>query len=38
MNQPFLRVLGSADWRPSKNNDNSCYTISDQILIDACPG
>lgn len=37
MTQPFVRVLGSADWHPTKNNDHSCYTLCDKILIDACP-
>lgn len=37
MNKPFIRVLGSADWHPTKNNDHSCYTVCDKILIDACP-
>lgn len=37
MNRPFIRVLGSADWHPTANNDNSCYTVSDQVLIDCCP-
>ena len=37
MTQPFLRVLGSADWHQTKGNDHSCYTVSDGILIDACP-
>lgn len=36
MNQPYLRVLGSADWHQTKNNDHSCYTLNDRILIDAC--
>lgn len=34
----YIRVLGSADWHQTKHNDHSCYTIDDQILIDACPG
>lgn len=37
MSQPFVRILGSADWHPTKNNDHSCYTLCDKILIDACP-
>lgn len=37
MTQPFVRVLGSADWHPTKNNDHSCYTLCDKILIDDCP-
>ena len=37
MNQNYIRVLGSADWHATGNNDHSCYTIDDQILIDACP-
>ncbi len=38
MEQPFVRILGSADWHQTKHNDHSCYTVSDKILIDACPG
>lgn len=34
MHKPFLRVLGSADWLPTKDNDGSCYTVSDEILVD----
>lgn len=34
---PFVRVLGSADWQPTKNNDHSCYTLCDKLLIDVCP-
>ena len=37
MNEPFVRVLGSADWHQTAHNDQSCYTVSDRILIDACP-
>ena len=37
MNEPFVRVLGSADWHQTAHNDHSCYTVSDRILIDACP-
>lgn len=37
MDAPFVRVLGSADWHPTKNNDHSCYTLCDKILIDVCP-
>ena len=37
MNEPFVRVLGSADWHQTARNDHSCYTVSDRILIDACP-
>ena len=37
MNEPFIRVLGSADWHQTAHNDHSCYTVSDRILIDACP-
>lgn len=37
MNEPFVRVLGSADWHQTAYNDHSCYTVSDRILIDACP-
>ena len=36
MNEPFVRVLGSADWHQTAHNDHSCYTVSDRILIDAC--
>ncbi len=35
MAQPFVRVLGSCDWHPTKGNDHSHYTLSDKILIDA---
>ena len=35
MNKPFVRVLGSCDWHPTKNNDHSHYTLSDTLLIDA---
>lgn len=38
MNKPFVRVLGSADWRPTAGNDHSCYTLSDTALIDCCAG
>ncbi|MBQ1257961.1 MAG: MBL fold metallo-hydrolase [Clostridia bacterium] len=34
----FVRVLGSTNWLQTKMNDHSCYTLSDKILIDACPG
>ena len=37
MNEPFVRVLGTADWHQTAHNDHSCYTVSDRILIDACP-
>lgn len=37
MESNYIRVLGSADWHQTKYNDHSCYTIDDQILIDACP-
>ncbi len=37
MNKNYIRVLGSADWHATGNNDHSCYTIDDKILIDACP-
>lgn len=37
MNGSFVRVLGSADWQPTKNNDHSCYTVNDRLLVDACP-
>lgn len=37
MNEPFVRVLGSADWHQTAHNDHSCYTVGDRILIDACP-
>lgn len=32
--QPFVHVLGSADWLPTPDNDGSCYTLDDRILID----
>lgn len=38
MKMPYVRVLGSADWHQTKHNDHSCYTVNDDILIDACPG
>lgn len=31
---PFLRVLGSADWLPTRNNDGSSYLINDRIMLD----
>lgn len=34
--EAFIRVLGSAGWKPTKHNDYSCYTVSDTILIDIC--
>lgn len=34
MNTPFIRPLGSADWRPTKGNDHSCYTLNDTTLVD----
>lgn len=37
MDKPYIRVLGTADWHPTAYNDHSCYTISDEILVDACP-
>lgn len=37
MNESFVRVLGSADWHQTAHNDHSCYTVSDRILVDACP-
>lgn len=37
MNEHFVRVLGSADWHQTAHNDHSCYTVSDRILVDACP-
>lgn len=37
MSAPFVRVLGSANWQPTKNNDHSCYTLCDKLLIDVCP-
>lgn len=37
MSKNYIRVLGSADWHATGNNDHSCYTIDDKILIDACP-
>lgn len=36
MSLPFVRVLGSADWHQTRRNDHSCYTVNDQILVDAC--
>lgn len=33
---PYIRVLGSADWHVTEHNDNSCYTLCDRVLIDAC--
>ncbi|MBQ4157302.1 MAG: ribonuclease Z [Clostridia bacterium] len=38
MEKTFVRVLGSTNWLQTKMNDHSCYTLSDKILIDACPG
>ncbi len=38
MEKTFVRVLGSTNWLQTKMNDHSCYTLSDTILIDACPG
>ncbi len=32
--KPFLRVLGSADWLPTQDNDGSCYSVGDELLID----
>lgn len=37
MKENFIRVLGSADWHQTAYNDHSCYTVGDQILVDACP-
>ena len=37
MDKSYLRVLGSANWQQTAFNDHSCYTVNDQILIDACP-
>ena len=37
MSNNYIRVLGSADWHATGNNDHSCYTLDDKILIDACP-
>ena len=31
---PFLRVLGSADWLPTKDNDGSSYLLNDRIMVD----
>lgn len=31
---PFLRVLGSSDWQPTKNNDGSSYLLNDRIMLD----
>lgn len=38
MEKTYVRVLGSTNWLQTKGNDHSCYTLSDSILIDACPG
>ena len=38
MEKTFVRVLGSTNWLQTKMNDHSSYTLSDKILIDACPG
>ena len=38
MNYPFVRVLGTSGWHSSKHNDGSCYTVNDQMLIDANSG
>lgn len=38
MQKPYIRVLGSADWNPTRGNDHSCYTINDTILVDANAG
>lgn len=35
MSNPYVRVLGTADWLQSKNNDGSCYTVNDIALVDA---
>ncbi len=32
--EPFVRVLGSADWMQTPGNDGACYALSDRILID----
>lgn len=32
--KPFLRVLGSSGWLPTPDNDGSCYTVSDKLLVD----
>lgn len=32
--EPFVRVLGSADWLPTPDNDGASYVIDDRILID----
>ncbi len=37
MDKTYVRVLGTADWHQTAFNDHSCYTVSDDILIDACP-
>ncbi|MEG0766640.1 MAG: MBL fold metallo-hydrolase [Clostridia bacterium] len=34
MQDPFVRVLGSADWLPTPENDGASYTLNDRILID----
>lgn len=38
MKQPFVRVLGSADWLQTRRNDHSSYTVNDRIMVDACSG
>ncbi len=30
----FVRVLGSADWHVTKNNDQSYYILNDHVLLD----
>lgn len=32
--KPYVRVLGSADWLPTKGNDGASYLIDDIIMID----
>ena len=38
MTASFVRPLGSADWRPTKGNDHSCYTQNDKVLVDCNAG
>lgn len=38
MTASFVRPLGSADWRPTKGNDHSCYTLNDKVLVDCNAG
>jgi len=38
MTASCVRPLGSADWRPTKGNDHSCYTLNDKVLVDCNAG